>query len=539
MASRGDIEAGRAFVRIWVNNKDVGPQLDAVGKQVVELGEQIKGVGAATMQVGAAITTAGLSIIAGLSAAVMQFAEMGSQLDDISKRTGIAAGALAEYKFAAEQSGTSLEAVEKSAKKMQQTVVDAIGGSESAMQKLAAAGVSLSELQGLSQGDQLALIGKRIADIADPAMRTAAALDIFGKSGSELLPMFSELDELSAKANKLGLVPTEQAVADAAKIGDLMDSITATVMAGVFEIGAAMAPVVIPILEKFEELAGMAVNWIRENDGVIQSIAAIGAALVGVGGIVTTIGGALFSLGALMASLGTIAAGVAAAFAIIASPIFLIGAAIAAAIAGAIGLWLAFTDGGKKAAAFIGKLFSFGKSGSNEFDRELANTMREDANNRLAASRAELNDRIGLGKQQQKEDSTDYKKLENSFEAALARAKERSELESKINLVPGDVGYMPGGILEEKKKQLELAKLPDPKTFGSFSGTVLKFGIAPPSQNDPANKLNVKLGQFAAEVKDIKKEAVAFMMNLTKQMGLIPTAPAIGFQVSRNMVMSQ
>ena len=60
-----------------------------------------------------------IDVLGFLAAGTAQFAEYGSQLNDMSIRTGIAASTLGELKYAAEQSGASLEDVESGVRKAQ------------------------------------------------------------------------------------------------------------------------------------------------------------------------------------------------------------------------------------------------------------------------------------------------------------------------------------------------------------------------------------------------------------------------------------
>ena len=72
--------------------------------------------------------------------AVKSFLETGEALDKMSKRTGFSVEALGELKFAAEQSGSSIESIEKATKKMSAVIFDAGDGMKSAEEALASLG---------------------------------------------------------------------------------------------------------------------------------------------------------------------------------------------------------------------------------------------------------------------------------------------------------------------------------------------------------------------------------------------------------------
>ena len=92
-------------------------------------------------------------------------------------------------------------------------------------------------------GSDFDKVAADIAAIEDPAKRTEAAFEAWGKSGVKLLPMVDSLKELRQQARDLGLVPTEEAVSMADAIGDSLDQVKSVFSATLFEIGAAIAPV--------------------------------------------------------------------------------------------------------------------------------------------------------------------------------------------------------------------------------------------------------------------------------------------------------
>ena len=317
MASRSDIEAGKAHVLVYVKNQ-VAAGLNAIGGQ-------LKGLGSQAMSAGTGISAAGAAIIAPFVAAISHFTDAGSALADMSARTGQSVGSLAELKFAAEQTGSSLEAVEKAIKFQQKS------GSTETFDEIAA----------------------RISAIEDPAKRTQAAIKAWGKAGTELLPMVNNLAALRQEARDLGLVPTEEAVNMADAIGDSLDKVKGVFSATLFEIGAAIAPVLIPALDITVKIAATVGRWIRENSQLVRTIALIGAGLLAAGAAVTAIGGAIFVLGtaftAIAGAVTAVGAILGTSLATILSPVGI----LVAVLGGAALLWLKFSDSGKAAISAV------------------------------------------------------------------------------------------------------------------------------------------------------------------------------------------
>ena len=117
MPSTSSIEAGRAFLRLYTEDSEFKRRMDTALRRVQNFGRSLASVGARIGAVGAAMT-------APFAASLKVFADTGSQLHDLSKRTGISVRSLSELRFAAEQSGTSLEAIGTAARNMQRNGLD-------------------------------------------------------------------------------------------------------------------------------------------------------------------------------------------------------------------------------------------------------------------------------------------------------------------------------------------------------------------------------------------------------------------------------
>ena len=97
---------------------------------------------------------------------------------------------------------------------MAKAITGADEESKAAQQSLDRLGLAAADLQGLSPERQFELIGKRIAGIEDSMVRAGIALELFGRSGTMLLPMLGDLSSLRAEARRLGqTISTEDAEA--------------------------------------------------------------------------------------------------------------------------------------------------------------------------------------------------------------------------------------------------------------------------------------------------------------------------------------
>ncbi|MCI0362114.1 MAG: phage tail tape measure protein, partial [Planctomycetaceae bacterium] len=342
MAGRSDIEAGRAHIMLYVKNSALVKGLNSVKAR-------LQGLGTSILKVGGFLTGLGASIVGPLSAAVSQFIAAGSALDDMSGRTGISRAALGELKFAAEQSGASLEDVEKATKKMAKVVVDADRGLKTAKQSLALLGLSASDLKGKLPDEQLQIVADRLAAIEDPTTRTAAAVEVLGKSGTQLLPMVANLRAFREEARRLGIAPTEEASKLADALGDAFDAVKSVAGATIFEIGAALAPALLPAAEALKEILGTVNRWVRANSGLVRTVALVGAGLLAAGVAVTAIGATIFGLGTAFGLVASALMAIAGGVGVVLSPMGL----LIGLVVGGIAAWARFTTSGQAAVKGI------------------------------------------------------------------------------------------------------------------------------------------------------------------------------------------
>ena len=97
------------------------------------------------------------------------------EMQDLSQRVGIGIQQLAGYKLAAEQSGTSMEAVAKGVKALSTYMVEH-------SDKLKAAGITAKDAD-----TALQQLSEVFANMPDGVQKTALATQLFGKAGMEAL----------------------------------------------------------------------------------------------------------------------------------------------------------------------------------------------------------------------------------------------------------------------------------------------------------------------------------------------------------------
>jgi len=309
MADAGDIRAGRAFVELTLKDGAFVRGLSDASKRLRSFSTEIA-------EIGAIIAAAGSAIVGPLIYAVKTFENFASKLKDMSDRTGVSVESLSELSHAAEQSGTSIETVEM------------------ALLKLATQGKKIEDF------DRYAAL---IAAIEDPSKKAAKAIELFGKSGPQLIPMLDSLQALREEARELGFVLSSEDAAAAEEFGDMLGNLSKSIRFMAITVGAAIVPAMKDMIQGAQRVATSVGKWVRENQHLFGILAKIGIVLVATGSVVMGLALAFkfiaIAIGGVAALLSTIATVLGLVF----SPIGL----IVAALIGSVYAWSQFTKSGR------------------------------------------------------------------------------------------------------------------------------------------------------------------------------------------------
>jgi hypothetical protein len=186
------------------------------------------------------------------------------QLNDFAQRTGIGVESLQGYSLAAKLAGVDTEQFGTAVQKLAVNIGKATPG-DALDKSLRAINLSVGELRSLAPEQQFSAIGNAISTLPTVADRAAAAVEIFGKQGAALAPLFREgadsIEELQARAQRLGLIVDEAQVNNVASMNDAFDLVAATVQGITGQVIGNLAPAVTDVTNQFlrfvEEFAGI------------------------------------------------------------------------------------------------------------------------------------------------------------------------------------------------------------------------------------------------------------------------------------------
>jgi hypothetical protein len=297
---------------------------------------------------GAMGTLTPLLSAAGLSAMAGSAINAADNMNDLAQKTGASVENLSKFQQAANAGGTNIDAVGKALVKLNRGLSQlATEGKGPAKDALLALGISATDARGkmLSADEIMLRVADKFKSMPDGAAKTAAAMNLFGKAGADMIPM---LNGGRAAIEGLSATMTTKFAKGADELNDKMAALQAKLMAVGVEIGTALMPLLNTLTDAVTALANafgalpgplqsliggialLAIGWAALAPAISATISvfsALGLSLGGISGVLATIAGWLPVVTGFFSGLATVLAG------LITWPVVLVAALVAAGVA--------------------------------------------------------------------------------------------------------------------------------------------------------------------------------------------------------------
>lgn len=268
----------------------------------------------------AAAATAGAALGLALKGALDEADEMSK----LASKIGVPIEELSRLKYAADLSGVSIEGVGTSFKKLSTAMVAAQSGGKAQVELFKNLGVAVTNADGSLRSSSAVLldVADKFAVMEDGATKTALAVQLFGKSGLDMIPFLNGgaagLKAMTDEAQALGLTISAETGKAAEQFNDNISRLQATLSGLVTQIAGSLAPTLASITDFLVQLS----TGFRSLSPETQTFISVGGALT-------------VALAALAIPVGLVAAGIAA----IGLPIAGVVAGVAALTAAAVAFW--------------------------------------------------------------------------------------------------------------------------------------------------------------------------------------------------------
>jgi hypothetical protein len=238
-----------ARVLITADSTRLAAGLAAANGQLATFAARAKSFAGSISAAFGGITLASLAI--GVKKTIDSFEE----LNAASQRTGVTVEALSALKYAAEQSETSFEGLQKGLVKLARLMQEARDGNQQAAATLAKVGVTARD----TVEGGLDKVTAAFAAMPDGVRKTSLAFALFGKSGAELIPLLNSgadgLAKFRVEAERMGIIVSTKSAAAADQFNDSLDKVGRAGSAVGISLANTLLPTLGQIADKMAEAA--------------------------------------------------------------------------------------------------------------------------------------------------------------------------------------------------------------------------------------------------------------------------------------------
>ena len=256
-------------------NKDI----EETAKNAGGLGDKLKSGITTAAKWGTVVAGGAAAAAAGVLKVAMDSAAAADEIDKMSQKIGISKQGYQEWSYVLGQNGMDISSLQMGMKTLVTQMDGVVNGTESSIAMFDALGLSVYDSTGALK-DQETMMNEALvalADMKNGTEKARLATELFGRSGSELMPMLNQgssaMMDLKERAHDLGLVMSDETVTAGVVLGDTMDDVKKSLGMVATELGAQLMP-----------LIQMALEWVIQNMPIIkqyvsQALETIGIAI--------------------------------------------------------------------------------------------------------------------------------------------------------------------------------------------------------------------------------------------------------------------
>lgn len=294
----------------------------AFGDKAVSLGKGLTAV------------TAGITAAAGAAFMLTKnVADAGDKTAKAARGAGVSGEYFQEMAFAMGQvAAISQDELAAGMTRVTRLLGDAQNGSKSAIAAFEKIGIAQSDIASGAVTTEQAFdaLVQTLSETTDPAIAAAISTQLLGRSGADLGPKLAgaagSIATLRDRAQELGIVMSDDALAASEQFGDQLDEVQKGFEGLKIAIANELMPVftgvllptivdkVIPAMQSMVEKIGGAIDWFSKLPApVLEAATAVGAALGAGGPILLAVGVMAQTIGKLIAATGPVGLFIAAA----------------------------------------------------------------------------------------------------------------------------------------------------------------------------------------------------------------------------------
>lgn len=201
---------------------------------------------------------------AGISIAVIteftsKLIDLGDQMETAAKKAGISGNAFSELAYAAKQSGVDAGSLSQALAIMNKNLSLASTGATAPTEALTALGLKIQNIQDLKPDQQFELLAQQISRLSSPADKARAEMELFGRAGAELGPLFDQgaagIQKAREEAEKVGAAFSDETLHNLAEAHKAIDALESSFVGFAASLVGKVAPAITEVLNTITALA--------------------------------------------------------------------------------------------------------------------------------------------------------------------------------------------------------------------------------------------------------------------------------------------
>lgn len=259
---------------IFVDNEKANDSIQKTDSKAQGVGKTLlDGIGTAAKWSAGLVAGAG-AIAGGVTALATSAASTADDIDKMSQKIGLTKEGYQEWSYIMGQNGMDVDKLQSGIKTLVTQMDSAASGGEKASGMFQELGVSIYDSNGAMKDQETMMEDTlyALAEMENGTEKAKMAYELFGKSGSEMLPMLNQgadgMKDLKERAHELGLIMGDETVDAGVKLGDTMDDIKKSFSAAGTKLGGALIPVV-------QKIADMILKYMPQILGLFENLAPV------------------------------------------------------------------------------------------------------------------------------------------------------------------------------------------------------------------------------------------------------------------------
>ncbi|NCA67881.1 MAG: hypothetical protein EOM87_07455, partial [Clostridia bacterium] len=247
------------IAKITLDDKDYKKGINSAEKSGKSFGSSLtKGLKVAGKAM-AALYTGTVAVAAAIAKITLSSVKYGDEIGKESQKLNMSTAGYQKWSTILEMAGTSIDSMSMGMKTFTGILDEASNGNADALLTLQKLGLGYDDFAGLSVEDSLKKVVEQFQTMEQGAEKTQLAVDLFGRSGQELLPLLNQevgsIDELFKSYEELGLIISDDVISASEDLDDQLSLLKKSFKVAAVNIGTMFMPAISKVVTGLLDLA--------------------------------------------------------------------------------------------------------------------------------------------------------------------------------------------------------------------------------------------------------------------------------------------